>query len=69
MSRRKTRDLLEEMEAWLDDQDHANSTVDDRGRRFDLSCSFCRPNKGENIKNPKKHGETKPKYKTRKKKR
>lgn len=44
---------------------NANSTVDDRESRFDLSCSFCRPNKGENKKNYKKHGKTKPKYKNK----
>lgn len=44
---------------------NTNSTVDDRESRFDLSCSFCRPNKGENQKNYKKHGKTKPKYKNK----
>lgn len=42
-----------------------NSTVDDRERRFDLGCSFCKPNKGENAKRKGKHGKTKPKYKNR----
>jgi len=27
-----------------------NSTVDDRIRRKDLSCSLCKPNRGENAK-------------------
>lgn len=40
-----------------------NSTVDDRERRMDLSCSFCKPNRGENQKNFRKHGKGKPKYK------
>lgn len=46
-------------------ENNTNSTVDDRERRFDLSCSFCRPNKGENKKNHRKHGKTKPKYKNK----
>lgn len=40
-----------------------NSTVDDRERREQLYCSFCRPNKGENCKHSSKYGKTKPKYK------
>jgi hypothetical protein len=46
---------------------NTNSTVDDRERRFDLRCSFCPPNKYENVKNYKKHGKTKPKYKNKRK--
>jgi len=42
-----------------------NSTIDDRESRNDLYCSFCRPNRGENKKNYKKHGRTKPKYKNK----
>jgi hypothetical protein len=42
---------------------NTNSTVDDRKHRFNLNCSFCRPNKGENKKNYKKHGTKKPKKK------
>ena len=42
-----------------------NSTVDDRERRFDLGCSFCPPNKGENAHRRAKHGKTKPKYKNK----
>lgn len=32
----------------------------------DLSCSICRPHKGENIGRRAKHGPKKPKYKTSK---
>lgn len=42
---------------------NTNSTVDDRERRFDLNCSFCRPNQGENAKKRSKRGPKKPKYK------
>lgn len=42
---------------------NANSTVDDRESRFDLSCSFCPPNRHENARRKAKHGKTKPKYK------
>jgi hypothetical protein len=42
---------------------NTNSTVDDRLRRFDLNCSFCPPNKGENRKKHSKRGAKKPKYK------
>jgi hypothetical protein len=48
--------------------DNSNSTVDDRESRFDLNCSFCRPNKGENQKNFRKHGKGKPKYKNKRSK-
>jgi len=41
----------------------SNSTVYDRLSRFDLRCSFCKPNKGENKKSYKKHGCKSPKYK------
>ncbi len=44
-----------------------NSTVDDRERRKQLRCSFCRPNKGENKKTYRPHGVQKPKYKSRRK--
>lgn len=43
--------------------ENTNSTVDDRERRKDLSCSFCPPNKGENEKRKSKRGNKKPKYK------
>lgn len=46
---------------------NTNNTVDDRERRLDLRCSFCRPNKGENQKNHRKHGKGKPKYKSKRK--
>ena len=43
--------------------DHcAHSTVDDRIRRHNLRCSFCRPHKGEN-RCYKKHGKQKARYK------
>ena len=45
--------------------DNTNSTVDDRESRFDLLCSFCRPNRGENAKSRPKHGRTKPRYKNK----
>jgi hypothetical protein len=44
-------------------EENTNSTVDDRERRDDLLCSFCRPNRGENAKRRPKHGKTKPKKK------
>jgi hypothetical protein len=44
-----------------------NSMVDDRLRRFDLNCSICPPNRGENSKRKSKHGKTKPKYKDHRK--
>jgi hypothetical protein len=40
-----------------------NSTVDDRERRQDLNCSYCRPNRGENQKCHRKHGKTKARHK------
>lgn len=46
---------------------NANNTVDDRERRFDLNCSYCRPNRGENIKNYRKHGKGKSRYKSERK--
>lgn len=49
------------------DKQNTNSTVDDRERREDLSCSFCPPNRGENRKNYKKHGVKKPKKKDHRK--
>lgn len=42
---------------------NTNPTVDDRLSRNDLSCSFCRPNKGENEGRRAKHGKGKSKYK------
>lgn len=45
--------------------ENTNSTVDDRERREDLHCSFCRPNRGENAKRRPKNGKTKPKYKNK----
>lgn len=50
------------------DKLETNSTVDRKERRLDLSCSFCPPNKGENAKRKAKHGNKKPKYKTKRKK-
>ena len=44
---------------------NSNNTVDDRERRLNLSCSFCRPNRGENTKRRPKHCRTKPKYKNK----
>lgn len=44
-----------------------NSSVDNKERRNQLSCSFCRPNKGENAKRKAKHGNKKPKYKNKRK--
>lgn len=38
------------------DKLNTNPTVDDRERRTLLSCSYCKPNRGENRKNFKKHG-------------
>lgn len=46
---------------------NTNSTVDNRERRKSLSCSFCKPNKGENAKRKAKHGNKKPKYKNKRK--
>lgn len=46
---------------------NTNSTVDNRERRNQLSCSFCKPNRGENRKRCGKHGKTKPKYKNKRK--
>lgn len=46
---------------------NTNSTVDNRERRNQLSCSFCKPNRGENAKRCGKHGKTKPKYKNKRK--
>lgn len=46
---------------------NTNNTVDDRERRFDLYCSFCPPNGGENKKNYRKHGKGKAKYKSKRK--
>lgn len=48
-----------------DTPQNTNSTVDDRERRDDLSCSFCRPNRGENASRKGKHGKTKPRYKNK----
>lgn len=45
------------------EKENTNPTVDDRERRFDLRCSFCRPNRGENAKSCNRHGKGKPKYK------
>lgn len=47
--------------------EETNSTVDNRLRRNQLRCSFCRPNKGENCKRHSKHGNKKPKYKDKRK--
>lgn len=41
----------------------ANPTVYNRLMRYELLCSYCRPNKGENIKCRKKHGVQKPRKK------
>ena len=45
---------------------NTNSTVDRKERRKLLSCSFCKPNKGENASRKAKHGNKKPKYKDKK---
>ena len=45
--------------------DNTNSTVDDRLRRLDLSCSICPPNKHENASRKPAHGNKKPKYKNK----
>lgn len=42
-----------------------NATVYDRLKRYELDCSFCPPNRGENKKNRKKHGTRPPKAKQR----
>lgn len=47
--------------------DNTNPTVDNRESRFDLNCSYCHPNKGENQKNFRKHGKGKAKYKSERK--
>lgn len=44
---------------------NTNSTVDDKERRLNLRCSFCRPNRGENAKRRPKYGKTKPKSKNK----
>lgn len=50
-----------------DKKTEANPTVANRERRKELSCDFCPPNKGENEKRKAKHGNKKPKYKTKSK--
>lgn len=47
---------------------NTNSNVDRKERRKLLSCSFCKPNKGENASRKAKHGNKKPKYKNKRKK-
>lgn len=42
---------------------NTSSTVDDRLRRYDLSCNRCPPHKGENEHDRPKHWKTKPRYK------
>ena len=49
-------------------QKTSNSRVYKMLKRFyDLSCSYCRPHRGENLGRNPKHGVTKPKYKDHKK--
>jgi hypothetical protein len=48
--------------------DEINSSVDKKGRREDLRCSFCPPNRGENSSRKAKHGAKKPKYKDKRRK-
>jgi hypothetical protein len=62
---KKLQQILKEIENGNYKTENNNSTVDDRERRNDLLCSFCRPNKGENQKNYRKHGKGKPKYKNK----
>lgn len=46
-----------------------NPTVDDRLRRYDLRCSYCPPNRCENVKTPPpRHGTTKKPFKKARKK-
>ncbi len=40
-----------------------NPSVDNKLRRYELRCSLCPPNGGENCKRRGKHGKTKAKYK------
>lgn len=49
------------------DKNNTNRSVDNKEKRFELRCSFCPPNRGENCKNYKKHGSKKPKYKNKRK--
>lgn len=53
----------EARDAELVDAANSNSTVDDRLRRKNLNCAFCKPNRGENKKTDRPHGVKKPKYK------
>lgn len=46
-------------------QEDANNMVNDRLRRLNLSCAYCRPNRGENAKRRPKYGKTKPKSKNK----
>lgn len=51
-----------------EDEENTNNTVDDRERRKkNLSCSYCKPNKGENASRKSKHGAKKPKRKDKRK--
>lgn len=43
----------------------SNPTVYNRLRRYHLSCSACPPNRRENKKTHKKHGEQKPRSKNK----
>jgi hypothetical protein len=45
---------------------NTNSTVDDRERRLEQSCSYCPPNRGENAGRKAKHGAKKSRGKTKK---
>lgn len=44
-----------------------NPTIYNRLKRYNLKCSICPPNGGENTKRKGKHGKTKPKYKNKRK--
>lgn len=44
-----------------------NSTIDDRLRRYELPCNYCRPHKGENA-DTKKRGKQERKYKNKRRK-
>lgn len=48
-----------------DKHENTNSAVDDRERRKELSCSVCKPNRGENKKRVGRYGKSKPKYKNK----
>jgi hypothetical protein len=47
---------------------NTNSTIDDRLRRYNLACNYCRPHKGENEGRRPKHGDQKRKGKNKRRK-